>query len=138
MIHLTLQRVPAGWGTPGTLSLGGTFLCYTLEDADRQLETAGSEAKVPGETCIPRGEYRVVLTESRRFGQITPLLLEVPGFTGVRIHPGNTVEDTEGCLLVGTSRSGQEVRNSREAYEKLMKLLVVAGEVGIPVMLEIR
>jgi hypothetical protein len=96
---------------------------YTLEDTDRKMEEGG--VKIPGKTAIPRGKYRVVLTMSFRFKRILPLLLDVPGFTGIRIHNGNTPEDTEGCILIGTryNEELQQVSGSRVAVENLVSLL---------------
>lgn len=88
--------------TGGMLYINGVFECFTLEDRDRHLETGG--AKVPGETAIPRGSYDVQITMSARFAKPLPLLLNVPNYSGVRIHPGNKPEDTEGCILVGNGR----------------------------------
>jgi hypothetical protein len=68
----------------------------TLEDG-----LAVNGKKDPGNTCIPDGTYFVLLTWSPKFKRKLPLLIDVPGFDGIRIHPGNTSDDTEGCLLVG-------------------------------------
>lgn len=84
--------------TLGQLFVDGVNKWFTLEDA---LRPEGE--KVPGETCISAGTYQVVITKSVRFGRMLPLLLNVPNFEGVRIHPGNTNADTAGCLLVGGS-----------------------------------
>lgn len=92
--------------TMGELFINGQFFCHTLEDPDRGLRQTDSiekirKVKVPGQTAIPTGTYRVVDSMSQRFGRIMPLLKDVPGFTGVRIHAGNTTDDTHGCLLLG-------------------------------------
>lgn len=108
--------------TLGALTSNGNHECFILEDTDRLLERDPS-AKVYGKTCIPRGLYQVIITWSNRFKRELPILREVPGFEGVRIHPGNTHEHTEGCLLPGTSfvkvGEAHQVQNSREAFRKL-------------------
>lgn len=91
--------------TIGKLSIDGRFFCYTLED---KLATA-----------IPQGKYPVEITYSPRFGKDMPLIEDVPGFTGIRIHTGNTADDTEGCLLVGTSTGTDRLYGSRDAYQML-------------------
>lgn len=107
--------------TLGRLFINGSFLCYTLEDVDRRLESGGE--KIHGQTAIPRGAYSIIINRSQRFGRDMPLLLDVPGFSGVRIHPGNTAADTEGCILVGTTRGAESLGNSRAAYEKLYDMI---------------
>lgn len=104
------------WLTPkstiGELMMGGVFVAFTLEDTYRP----PPEKKVPGETCIPNGRYEIVVTHSPRFNVDMPLLLNVPGFTGVRIHSGNRPKDTEGCILVGRERGVDEIHHSHDAY----------------------
>lgn len=121
----TLRRSPTVNGaTIGELDLGSGRFCYTLEDAIR--EQAGVQVaawKVPGETAIPAGRYKLAITESARFKRPLPLLLGVPGFSGVRIHPGNTSADTEGCILVGEAVSGASVVRSRVAFDELFARL---------------
>lgn len=82
--------------TIGRLYLDNEFFCYTLEDRVRP-----KGEKVHGQTAIPAGTYKLVLTKSPKFGKVLPLLEDVPRFTGVRIHGGNTAEDSLGCILVG-------------------------------------
>lgn len=84
-------------------------VCYTLEDCLRDI-------KIPGTTCIPAGRYEVVFSFSNRFKKFLPLLLNVPGFDGVRIHPGNTAAHTEGCILVGFEKGENIIMNSRAAF----------------------
>ena len=92
--------------------------CNTLEDVDRRLENGGE--KVYGQTCIPRGTYDVVIDYSSRFKKRMPHILNVPQFDGIRIHPGNTDRDTEGCILVGVTRGDDFIGDSRLAYNELM------------------
>lgn len=101
--------------TLGELFVGTEQECVTCEDAERN-------EKVPGKTCIPEGRYEIIINKSPRFGKDLPLLLDVPGFQGVRIHPGNTPEDTEGCLLPGRAwrKDLSGVERSREAFEALL------------------
>lgn len=102
--------------TIGRLYVNGVYFADTLEDADR-------EVKIKGETCIPEGTYRIDWTLSARFGKPMPLLLDVPNFRGVRIHSGNTPEDTEGCILVGKNTIKGQVTQSR-AYTRLLYDLI--------------
>ncbi len=112
--------------TQGTLSIDGEFFCYTLEDTDRFLEN-GTGEKVYSKTAIPRGTYEVQLSYSPKFKRTMPILLNVPNFTAIRIHTGNTVEDTNGCILLGTSRTEQgTITESRKVFDKFFPLLVSA------------
>lgn len=116
--------------TIGKLSIDGLFCCHTLEDAVRNV-------KLAGETAIPAGTYRVVITESRRFKCPLPLLLDVPNFTGVRIHSGNTAADTSGCILVGLQREADTIRESHLAMGKVFAAIKAALEANDTVTLEI-
>jgi len=122
--------------TIGKLFVNGTFFCFTLEDycrdfnRDGDLKDAG-ETKVFGKTCIPSGKYAVVLTVSNRFKKVLPLLLNVQGFEGIRIHNGNTADHTEGCILVGATAATDQVLNSIPTMDRLMvrlKAMVSAGD----------
>jgi hypothetical protein len=133
-MKLTLDRDVFGkeW-TQGKLYVDGVFFCYTLEDTDRWMEIGGD--KVYSKTAIPRGEYQLKLTHSPRFKKVLPLLLDVPQFTGIRIHAGNSHVDTDGCILVGMERSENGmVLQSKVAMVRLMDLLENTKE---PVTIEV-
>lgn len=112
--------------TIGELYVDNAYLCDTLEDKVRPANT-----KVYGETAIPDGTYEVKLTYSPRFKQILPEILNVPNFTGIRIHKGNSSKDTEGCVLVGTWDGLKEdwISNSKKAFDRLMPLLQQATDI---------
>lgn len=114
--------------TIGRLYVDGVYVCDTLEDYDR-LYFGG--IKESGKTAIPVGRYRVLLNSySPRFGQkepykslqkgCVPLISGVPGFSGVRIHIGNTASDTDGCPLVGRNKVVGQVTESRVTYINLV------------------
>ena len=126
---LRLIREPSLQGsTLGVLLVDGHFECFSLEDEIReQPGQPVAQWKIPQQTAIPSGRYAVQITPSQRFGRPLPLLVDVPGFTGVRIHPGNTMADTEGCLLVGKDRQPGRVLQSRVAFETLFAKLAAAG-----------
>lgn len=129
-MNLTLRRQPSGVdSTIGELSIDGAVECFTLEDVVREVPGKPvSEWKVPKETAIPSGTYNVIINESARFKRPLPLLVNVPGFSGVRIHPGNTSEDTEGCILVGSQVNGDAIIESRKAFDALFEKLKDAFE----------
>lgn len=112
----------------GVLSINGSRICETLEDQDRGLKAELSPAtikqlKVKGETAIPVGTYQVVYTYSPRFKKMLPLLLNVPGFDGIRIHSGNRAKDTEGCILCGRNTEVGMVTNSRYWTGKVIAMI---------------
>lgn len=107
--------------TLGMLYVDDVFQCFTLEDIDRRLEHGG--VKIKGATAIPLGVYSVIVNRSPRFKVDMPLLVDVPQFSGVRIHSGNTADDTEGCILVGDARGVNSVLSSRRAYARLFTMI---------------
>lgn len=114
--------------TIGKLYIDGEYFCDTLEDKDRGLtdDMAVSEIskiKIKKETAIPTGTYKITITYSNRFKKNMPLINDVKGFEGIRIHSGNTHQDTEGCLLVGMNLERGKVLKSQETFRKLYKML---------------
>lgn len=124
--------------TIGELSINGHRICYVLEDPVREVEGEPVESwKVKGQTAIPVGRYRIERTWSPRFGHTTPQLMDVPGFQGIRIHPGNTTADTEGCLLPGLERRSDSVGSSQLAYREILKWLDTIERNGDEAWIEI-
>jgi len=122
--------------TPGQLYLveGNVkkWLAYTLEDVVR------SGPKVHGHTAIPAGTYDLRLSLSNRFKKELPEVLQVPNFTGVRMHGGNTHENTEGCPLIGMARNSPDrISNCAPAVEKVIRLLRDAAIKSEPCSLKI-
>lgn len=105
--------------TIGELLINDEFFCYVLEDVVR-----APGVKVKGQTAIPVGTYEVVIDMSARFKKLMPHILDVPMFEGIRIHSGNKAEDTEGCLLLGISKSVDFVGRSKEAFDLFFHKLV--------------
>ncbi len=136
-MKLRLERGPSAHGaTIGELFVDGAWECYILEDEDRKLET-NPTAKIRGETCIPRGNYTITITDSQRFKRPLPLLHDVPNFSGVRLHPGNTIEDTDGCPLPGRTRTDRTVGESKAAFAQLFGKIKDALDSGDRVEIEI-
>ena len=114
--------------TIGKLYINDKYFCDTLEDTDRGLTQSMTEQqivskKVYGETAIPTGTYRIIISYSNKFKKQMPLLLNVPGFAGIRIHSGNTEKDSLGCILVGKNKAVGKVLESRDTYSKLFSIL---------------
>lgn len=110
------------WCTPNS-TIGELYIkdgdnelrqCFIMEDV---LRPPG--IKIKGKTAIPAGVYEVTINPSARFKKMLPLLLNVPMFEGIRIHPGNTAADTEGCLLPGRTREVDFVGQSNVAFQAL-------------------
>jgi len=121
--------------TIGIMYINGRQFCNTLEDVDRGLKQTDSlesikKKKVYGETAIPTGTYEIRMDiVSNKYANVSwyknlckgkmPRLMNVPGFEGILIHPGNTALDTYGCLLVGKNTSVGKVTQSRDIFKQL-------------------
>jgi len=105
------------------------FVCNTLEDKVRNPKGTKKEnfKKIYGETAIPYGTYRVIISYSNAFKKKLPEILNVPLYEGIRIHTGNHKDDTFGCLILGDSpkisQTKSWVYNSRKCFDKFMKIL---------------
>ena len=113
--------------TIGKMYLNGEYFCDTLEDAIRPV-------KIPNETAIPAGIYKVEVTYSPRFKRSLPLLVDVPNYTGIRIHNGSNKDHTSGCILVGFNTSKGILSDSRKISDQLTEKLKSLSE---PIEIEI-
>lgn len=137
----------------GKLYIDGEYICDTIEDKDRGLKkemplSEIKEKKVYGKTAIPTGLYDLTLNVvSPRLGSKpyfqkvcngkVPRILNVPGFDGVLLHPGNTEEDSYGCLILGLNKAVGKVLESRATFEKVYKILKKGNDKGEEITIEI-
>ena len=133
-MRLTLMRIAnKPTYTIGKLYIDGCYYCDVLEDTDRGLDDDMKESeilkkKIKGQTAIPTGTYPVKITYSPKYKKLMPLIENVKGYQGIRIHSGNTHKDTEGCLLVGKNKEVGKVLESRKTFNALYKILTDTKE----------
>lgn len=129
MLHILITR---NWRktdyTVGRLYVNGTQLCNSIEDTDRRLFQGQPlseilKIKVKGQTAIPTGTYRIRVTESPKFKRPLIEVVDVPGFSGIRIHALNTAEQSEGCIGPGLNTAPGRVTESRK-YENILTDMV--------------
>lgn len=116
--------------TIGDLFIDGTWKCYILEDKFRDPDGSGNteaDEKIMHHTAIPYGTYEIIISYSNRFKKHLPLLLNVPHFKGIRMHPGNDKDDTSGCLLPGIDKTedNKAVTYSRKTFQDLFEVLKI-------------
>jgi hypothetical protein len=142
-MKLKLQRRYRGRDyTIGSLYIDGEYFCDTLEDTDRGLSQTMSpeeirKIKISHETAIPTGVYKVIVNLSPAKRRMLPRLPDVPGFSGILIHRGNTKSDSSGCLLVGENKVKGKVINSTPYEKRLVEILTEAQEHGEEIEIEI-
>lgn len=129
--------------TIGRLYVNNRFFSDCLEPPSQHLTERCSmdtiqNAKNKGYRAIPTGRYRILITRSRRFGRWLPLLMNVKGFEGIRIHAGNKPEDTKGCILLGFNRRKGYVLDSTRCVLTLVKMMTEAMEKGEKVFVKVK
>mgnify|MGYP007092151446 CR=1 FL=1 len=154
IMELSLTRIATNDRyTIGRLKINGKYFCDILEPADRGLSSDMPLnkikcIKVHGKTAIPTGRYRIDMktvsprfknrTWAKPFGGILPRLLDVPFYTGVRIHVGNDENNTEGCLLTGYNSVKGKVASSAKTFTLLMSdYLLPADKRGEEIWIEV-
>lgn len=105
--------------SPADSHPGECLICDTIEPPVRR-----PSGFVRGGTAVQAGVYRVALSRSPKFGRLLPILMGVPGMTGVRIHRGNTVADTRGCILPGRYVGGGRVVESTPREQELVRMIL--------------
>ena len=106
----------------------GKFICNTLEDCDRGLDDSMDIKEIrylkkPHITAIPTGLYEILYTYSNKFKCLMPLVNNVKGYTGIRMHSGTTAKDTDGCILVGKNTIKGQLTQSRATYMKVSEII---------------
>ena len=125
--------------TIGKLYVDGVYFCDTIEDKDRGLDDSMTvseilKRKIKGQTAIPTGHYKIEITYSPKYKRMMPLILNVKGYSGIRIHSGNTSKDTEGCLIVGKNTKVGMVTDSRNTYQRLFGILQNQKDITIDII----
>ena len=154
-MKLVVERAwPKATYTIGRLFVDGERFYETLEDKDRMLFKDDPlplirRTKVYGETAIPKGKYEVRMDiVSPKYAAVTwfntlcggrmPRLMNVPGFDGVLIHPGNSAIDTLGCILVGRNTKVGQLTSSRDTFKALYRKMEAAWKRGEKITIEIK
>lgn len=107
-------------------TLGSLYWQETIKECDTLEDTVRPPGeKVQHSTAIPAGTYQVVIDMSQRFKRLLPRLLNVPGFEGIRIHAGNTEQDTSGCILVGQAVPSGQLICSRDTFDDFFQKLTL-------------
>ena len=135
-MECTLIRTELVGSTPVELFHGQVQSCFTMEDTVRP---AGEFVKAV--TAIPSGKYRMITNFSNRFKRQMIQVINLRGSTiqfgthsidaaGIRLHGGNTVEHTEGCILCGINRKPDSITiyNCAPAVDKIFGMVDLADK----------
>lgn len=157
-MEITLKRIARRpTYTIGKLSIDGKYFCDTIEDRDRDVNRNGrfdnGEVKIPSQTAIPNGRYRVTMrVQSPKFSHraeynwwrvngrygYLPRLLDVPHFEGILIHAGSTARSSAGCIIVGRNTVVGGVTDSMATCKKLYPILKAAADRGEEIWITVK
>lgn len=136
MVHemILMRTRMASRYTLGELTIDGEKF-DTIEPPDAMFRQNMDENyirahKLATGTAIPQGRYRVILSRSPKFQEVLPEVLNVRGFSGIRIHAGNRVSDTRGCIIVGHHLAGDILTRSRDTLTRVIELIYQMQETG--------
>ena len=142
-MRVTLKRIAfKDKYTIGRLYINGVYFCDTLEDKDRGLYDWSSEdyikeVKVKHQTAIPYGIYKLLWSYSPKYKRFMPEISCVKGFSGIRVHSGNTAEHSSGCVLLGYNKKVGMVLDSRKTCKKFDEIIEDYYKKGEPMTFEI-
>ena len=142
-MRVTLRRIAfKDKYTIGKVYINNKYFCDSIEDKDRGLYDWQSveyilEKKIKHETAIPYGMYKLMWSYSPKYKRFMPEVLGVKGFTGIRIHSGNTEEDSSGCILLGFNKKVGMVLDSRKTCKKFDAIIEEYYKKGEPMTIEV-
>lgn len=142
-MRVTLRRIAfKDKYTIGRLYINGVYFCDTIEDKDRGLYDWQSveyilEKKIKHETAIPYGMYKLLWSYSSKYKRLMPEITGVKGFSGIRVHSGNTAEHSSGCVLLGYNKKAGMVLDSRKVCKKFDEIVEGYYKKGEPMTFEI-
>lgn len=142
-MRVTLKRIAfKDEYTIGRLYINGVYFCDTLEDKDRGLYDWSSEdyikeVKVKHKTAIPYGIYKLLWSYSPKYKRFMPEISGVKGFSGIRVHSGNTAEHSSGCVLLGYNKKVGMVLDSRKVCKEFDEIIEDYYKRGEPMTFEI-
>lgn len=114
--------------TLGNLYIDDKWYCHTLEDVVRNkiVDKITNFIKIFGKTAIPYGKYEIIVNYSNKFKRLLPLLLNVPFFTGIRLHYGRSSLNSLGCILVSKKSDNSKKQllfDNKEAQNFITNLI---------------
>ena len=128
--------------TIGKVYINDRYFCDALEDKDRGLYDWQSveyilEKKIKHKTAIPYGMYKLLWSYSPKYKRMMPEIMGVKGFSGIRVHSGNTAEHSSGCVLLGYNKKVGMVLDSRKVCKKFDDIVEGYYKKGEPMTFEI-
>ena len=122
MKHIVIDRfLPSSHGTFGVIQLDN-FVLFTLEEEWKD--------NLAFESCIPANTYEIRLVKYHKGGFMTYEVMDVPGRTHIKFHPGTTEEDTAGCILLGMKLGVFAVARDEETGQRAKKLAVLKSRIA--------
>lgn len=127
-------ETPRGAGCSGILNIAGEEF-HTLEPVDKRIEGLNAFEISQKKICaIQTGIYKVTISWSPRFKKYLPVVIGTIGFSGIRIHPLNWPDESEGCIGLGTQVNSQgAILYSHTAVNRFMAIIKKHGTVDLQI-----